>query len=147
MLNGFMAARGRREAESSTTVDLLRIDRVSGAAALYKCGASPTYLLRRGEVTRFSSHTAPLGILESLDAERLSFEVMPGDVLVQISDGFTGGEEECLWLADMLRTKWEGDAEAFARMALNRATGENDDDLSLIVTTIAPAKKGEDEAA
>lgn len=147
MLNGFMAARGRREAESSTTVDLLRIDRVSGAAALYKCGASPTYLLRRGEVTRFSSHTAPLGILESLDAERLSFEVMPGDVLVQISDGFTGGEEECLWLADMLRTKWEGDAEAFARMALNRATGENDDDLSLIVTTIAPAKRGEDEAA
>lgn len=147
MLNGFMAARGRREAESSTTVDLLRIDRVSGAASLYKCGASPTYLLRHGEVTRFSSHTAPLGILESLDAERLSFEVEAGDVLVQISDGFTGGEEECLWLADMLRTKWEGDAEAFARMALNRATGENDDDLSLIVTTIASAKKNEDEAA
>lgn len=146
MLNGFMAARGRREAESSTTVDLLRIDRVSGAATLYKCGAAPTYLLRQGEVTRFSSHTAPVGILESLDAERLSFEVEAGDVLVQISDGFTGGEEECLWLADMLRTKWDGDAEAFARMALNRATKEHADDLSLIVTTVT-ASKAEGEQA
>ncbi len=147
MLNGFMAARGRREAESSTTVDLLRIDRVSGAATLYKCGAAPTYLLRRGEVTRFSSHTAPVGILESLDAERLSFEVEAGDVLVQISDGFTGGEEECLWLADMLRNKWDGDAEAFARMALNRATKEHADDLSLIITTVTAAKAEGEQAA
>jgi stage II sporulation protein E len=126
-------------------VDLLEIGRVSGEAAIFKCGAAPTYLLRRGEVTRFSSRTAPVGILESLDAERISFTVEPGDVLVQVSDGFTGGEEDCPWLAELLLAHFEGDAEAFARMAISRAAAKHADDLSIIVTTVS-AVKAETEA-
>jgi stage II sporulation protein E len=139
ILNGVMAARGHRENEASTTVDLLEVDCVSGEAALFKCGAAPTYLLRAGGVTRFFSRTAPLGILESLDAERLRFAVQPGDVLVQVSDGVTGGEEECVWLADMLMTKWDGNAENFARLVLNHSQQEGGDDLSVIITEIAEA--------
>jgi stage II sporulation protein E len=139
MLNGFLSARGVRDAESSTTVDLLEIDRISGEASLFKCGAAPTYLLRRGEVTRFASRTAPVGILESLDAERIRFEVEAGDVLVQISDGVTKGEEDCPWLAQMLKEKWDGDKENFARMVLNRATQEGEDDLSVMVTAVTAA--------
>ena len=142
MLNGLLAARGAREAESSTTVDLLEIDRVSGEAALYKCGAAPSFLLRRGEVTRFFSRTAPIGILEALDAERLSFTVRAGDVIVQVSDGVTKGEEDCVWLADMLRTRWDGDGEAFARLLLGKAGGEGKDDLSVIITEIGIAPNG-----
>ena len=140
MLNGFLSARGSRESESSTTVDLLEIDRVSGEASLFKCGAAATYLLRRGEITRFSSRTAPVGILESLDAERIRFSVSVGDVLVQMSDGVTKGEEDCPWLVEMLAEKWDGDAEKFARMALGRAAQEGDDDLSIMVTEITHAK-------
>ncbi len=139
MLNGFLSARGQSEGESSTTVDLLEIDRISGTAALFKCGAAPTYLLRRGEVTRFFSRTAPVGILEALDAERITFKVEPGDVVVQVSDGFTGGEEDCPWLTEMIATRYDGDADAFARMALGRASGEGSDDLSIVVTEIGEA--------
>ncbi len=139
MLNGVLAARGRRESEASTTVDLLEVDCVSGEAALFKCGAAPTYLLRRGVTTKFFSRTAPIGILEALDAERLRFEVLPGDVLVQVSDGVTGGEEECLWLSDLLVTRWDGDAEAFARLVLNRADEQGKDDLSVMITQIRAA--------
>ncbi len=147
MLNGFLAARSQRESENSTTVDLLEIDRVKGEAALFKCGAAPTYLLRRGEITRFFSRTAPVGILEALDAERIAFAVEEGDVLVQVSDGFTGGEEDCPWLAEMLQTKYDGDSEAFARMALNRASKEGNDDLSIIVTEVRQAPLPWEEAA
>ena len=148
MLNGFMCARGKRENESSTTVDLLEIDRVHGNATLYKCGAAPTYLLRRGEITRFFSRTAPVGILEALDAERIQFEVKAGDVLLQVSDGFTEGEEDSPWLAEMLRTTWDGDAEAFARRALNHATSSICDDLSIIITEIKEAtEKSEQQSA
>jgi len=136
MLNGFLAARGRQGSETSTTVDLLEIDRVSGEASLFKCGAAPTYLLRRGEITRFFSRTAPVGILEALDAERIRFSVEAGDVIVQVSDGFTGGEEECPWLARMLAEKWDGDAEDFARLAIGRAAKELSDDLSIVVTEV-----------
>ena len=139
ILNGLLAARGRRESEASTTVDLLEIDRVKGEAALYKCGAAPTYLLRRGAVTRFFSRTAPVGILETLDAEKLRFEVEAGDILVQVSDGVTKGEEECPWLADMLITRWDGDAEKFARLVLGRAGRENGDDLSILITEVSEA--------
>ncbi|MBR2011518.1 MAG: SpoIIE family protein phosphatase [Clostridia bacterium] len=139
MLNGFLAARSQGESENSTTVDLLEIDCIKGEAALFKCGAAPTYLLRQGEVTRFFSRTAPVGILEALDAERITFTVEPGDVVVQVSDGFTGGEEDCPWLAEIIATRYDGDSEAFARMALNRASGEGNDDLSIIVTEIGSA--------
>ncbi|MBQ3064303.1 MAG: SpoIIE family protein phosphatase [Clostridia bacterium] len=139
MLNGFLAARSRTEGECSTTVDLLEIDLVGGEAALYKCGAAATFLLRDGKASRFFSHTAPVGILEALDAERIGFTVQPGDLLVQVSDGFTLGEEDCPWLADMLERRYDGDTEAFARLALNRASGKNDDDLSVIITEVGAA--------
>ncbi len=139
MLNGLLAARSQRENEASSTVDLLEVDNVSGKATLYKCGAAPTYLLRAGQITRFFSRTAPIGILDALDAERLSFEVRSGDVLVQVSDGVTGGEEECLWLSEMLQTKWEGDAESFARMVINHATEKDADDLSVLITRVSDA--------
>ena len=140
MLNGFLSARATRESESSTTVDLLEIDRISGESSLFKCGAAPTYLLRRGEITRFSSRTAPVGILESLDAERIRFEVKAGDVIVQVSDDVTGGEEDCPWLVEMLAEKWDGDAEKFARTVLGHAAGIGDDDLSILVTEITRAQ-------
>ena len=139
MLNGVLSARARRENEASSTVDLLEIDTVSGKATLYKCGAAPTYLLRAGQITRFFSRTAPVGILEALDAERLSFEVRSGDVLVQVSDGVTGGEEDCPWLSQMLQTKWEGDAEEFSRMVINHASSAQSDDLSVLITRVSDA--------
>jgi stage II sporulation protein E len=139
MLNGVLAARARRENEASSTVDLLEVDRISGKGTLYKCGAAPTYLLRAGQITRFFSRTAPVGILEALDAERLTFEVQSGDVLVQVSDGITGGEEECQWLAQMLMTKWDGEAEKFARLVLNRADAQGGDDVSVLITEIGDA--------
>jgi stage II sporulation protein E len=139
MLNGVLSARARRENEASSTVDLLEIDTVSGKATLYKCGAAPTYLLRAGQITRFFSRTAPVGILEALDAERLCFEVRSGDVLVQVSDGITGGEEDCPWLSQMLQTRWEGDAEEFCRMVINHASSSQADDLSVMITRIGDA--------
>lgn len=145
MLNGVLAARSQRENEASTTVDLLQIDGVCGTGSFYKCGAAPSYLLRAGQITRFFSRTAPVGILESLDAERISFELQSGDVILQVSDGVTGGEEECPWLADMLLNRWDGEAEKFARLVLNRAGENGGDDLSVMITEIfdAPAPGAE----
>lgn len=147
MLNGFLASRGTRETEASTTVDLLEIDRISGEAALFKCGAAPTYLLRDGEATRFFSRTAPVGILEALDAERISFTLCPGDLLVQVSDGVTGGEEDCAWLAEMLKERFDGDAERLCRMILGGAAERGKDDLSVIVTEIRAATLPHEEVA
>ena len=39
----------------------------------------------------------------------------------------------------MLQTKWEGDAEGFARMVINHATERDADDLSVLVTRVSDA--------
>lgn len=139
MLNGFLAARGVRDAEASATVDLLEVDCVSGEAALFKCGAAPSFLLRSGEVTHFFSRTVPVGIFETLDAERIRFDLQAGDVLVQVSDGVTGSEEDCEWLTELLRTGFDGNAEEFARTVLAKAGKESRDDLSVLITTVRAA--------
>ena len=141
MLNGLLSARSRRECEASTTVDLLEVDLISCEASLFKCGAAPTYLLREGRATRFFSRTAPVGILETLDAERIRFDVREGDVILQVSDGVSGGEEECLWLSELFCNRWDGDAQKFARLVLARASEESEDDLSVLVTEVLAAEK------
>ena len=147
MLNGFLAARGERTEECSTTVDLLEIDCVSKEASLLKCGAATTFLLRRGELSCFSSRTTPLGILETLDAERLCFSVESGDVILQVSDGVTKGEERCPWLEEMLLAEWKGDGEAFARSVLARAACRGDDDVSVLVSEVCAASLGSEETS
>ncbi len=139
MLCSVLLARGRRQNEASTTVDLLEIDRVSGKASVFKCGAAPTYVMRAGKITRYFSRTAPIGIFDMPDVERLSFTVEPGDVIVQVSDGVTGGEEDCPWLSDMLMTRYDGDAKRFAEHVIARAAREERDDLSILVTEIRAA--------
>ena len=139
MLCSVLEARGRRQNEASATVDLLEIDRVQGEAALFKCGAAPTYLLRDGQITRFFSRTAPIGILDEPDVERLGFSLQNGDVIVQVSDGVTQGEEDCPWLVDMLRARYDGDTHQFAKSVLSRAATGEHDDLSVIVTEIKHA--------
>lgn len=141
MLNGFLASRGSGSGESSTTVDLLEVDRISGEGCLFKCGAAPTYLLRDGEVSCFASRTAPAGILESLDAERIAFTLKKGDVLMQVSDGITGEEEDCRWPAEMLRERYDGEREHFVRAVLNRAAEQGDDDMTVILTEIRPSAR------
>lgn len=147
MLNGFLAVRQWRETEASTTVDLLAIDCIGGEATLLKCGAAPTFLLRRGEVTRFFSRTAPVGILETPDAEQIRFAVEAGDILLQVSDGVTGGEEDCPWLSDMLRLRFDGDLEKLARRVLGHAGKESSDDLSVLITEVRPAAAGKAAAS
>ncbi|MBQ9099243.1 MAG: SpoIIE family protein phosphatase [Clostridia bacterium] len=147
MLNGFLSARATGESESSTTVDLLEIDRICMEASLFKCGAAPTFLLRGGTVTRLTSRTAPVGILESLDAERIRFEVQPGDVIVQVSDGITGGEEDCPWLTELLTTHFDGDCDSFVRTVFAKAARRGNDDMSILMTRITDTHEGERASA
>ncbi len=136
LLNGFLATRSAGGREASTTVDLLTVDRVRGEARLFKCGAAPTYLLRDGRVTPFFSPTAPVGILERPDIGMLELALLPGDLLVQVSDGFTDSDGGCPFLAEMLQNEWDGDPQSFVRHAINRAAAHGRDDLSLILTLI-----------
>jgi len=139
MLNGFLRNKGSGSLhECSATVDLMALDRISGRAGFYKCGAAPTYVLRDGSLFKLRSKTLPVGILKDVDQKRIRFELCAGDVIVMVSDGVTQGREECPWLYDLLRRNVEtlgieGVADRIVQYA--KSCG-SDDDVSVLVLRV-----------
>ena len=134
-LNTLLASRGE---ECFATVDLLEVDLMSGKAAFIKSGAAGSYVRRGDSLFRISSETAPIGILPDLDAEKTPFRLQDGDVVVLLSDGITGAQEESLWLCEMLTTGWLDDPEEMADKLLTGARRHNEarDDMTVILLTV-----------
>ena len=139
MLNSFIC--GRRiggEIECSATLDLLEVDLMTGRAEIYKCGAAPGYVYRKGKLFKIRSKTMPIGILKDVDLKHFSFDLCVGDVVVMVSDGVTGESGECPWLFDLLarnlpRHSLERTAELIIKYSTNSGSV---DDISIILIEV-----------
>ena len=141
-LNGFLCRRNEGSAhECSATVDLMELDLIKGEASFYKSGAAPSYVFRDGSLFKLRSRTMPIGILRDTEIKSFNFELSEGDVVVMMSDGVTGGKEECPWLFDLLRQNLENSGlERTADLIMKYAVGHgSDDDISLAVIRIEKA--------
>ena len=116
----------------------MELDTLSGAATFYKSGASPTYVFRNGNLFKLRARSAPLGILRGTSARKVSFDVNVGDLLVMVSDGVTGGREECPRLFDTVRAlSGTSSAEDVADAVVKYAGSEaSSDDISVIAIRI-----------
>lgn len=143
MLNSCLRSRCDTSArECSATLDLMELDLISGKAVFFKNGAAPTYVYRRGNLFKLRSHTMPLGILDVIDTRALELELSEGDAVIMISDGVTGGKEECPYLFDLLKRNAENFAiERVADLIVKYAAGaEAEDDISVMVMKIGSCR-------
>ena len=87
-----------KQEEIFATVDLLELDRINSRATLIKAGAAPTLLIRNGKTTLIEARTPPAGIMRSVIAEKKSFPLEKGDMIVMLSDGImqTGSTQSIL---------------------------------------------------
>lgn len=124
-----------REGAGFTTIDLLRLDRSTGEAALYKYGAAPSYLKKLGRVTRYGGAPLPAG-LEGADRQPdvIRFVLPPDGWLVMVSDGVIGGDGD-EWLQDLLAGWGGGTPDALARRILTVSAdhGGRSDDCAVLV--------------
>lgn len=100
-LNSALALRCEEEG-GFTTIDLFRLDLYTGEAGFYKLGAAPTYVRRKGTVTRVTGSALPAGLTAGdggPDVSRMRLEA--GDSVVLVSDGVTCGEEDG-WVKEAL---------------------------------------------
>ena len=139
MLNGFL--RGRCEGnlcECSATFDMMELDLISGETEFFKSGAAPSYVYRDGSLFKLRSFTMPIGILEETDSKSVKFKLSEGDVVVMMSDGVTGGEDECPWLFDLLlQNVGSAGLERTADLILKYAIGHgSNDDISVAVIRV-----------
>jgi len=139
MLNTFLMAKND---ETFTTVDLLEIDLLSSSAHFIKAGAAPSYVLRGDRLHRIESRTPPAGVLSRMCAEQTAFSLLPGDFIIQMSDGAEDSEEGSGWLVRLLAGEvWENAAslcDSIFRAA--REKGSFRDDLSVSVVRIMNAR-------
>lgn len=124
-----------REGEISSSVDVLQFDTFDGKLICYKCGAAPTFVKRGDNLFRLSSVTVPMGILPEIDAGQTTIEGRPGDVYVMVSDGITGGENECPWLLSYLDAATGEDPERMAQEIVEIAgeQGSRDDRSAIVI--------------
>ena len=130
-LNSMLILRGRAGA---VTVDLAEIRLDTGAAALYKWGAAPSYLLRSGTAEKIGTAAPPPGIrLAELreTVDRLSLG--RGEALIILSDGVDGEEAR---RRGVIRP--EGPAGEMAARLLEAGGAESSDDASVAVVRLHP---------
>jgi len=90
LLNGIYIL---RDDGGFATVDLLQADLVTGEAQLFKWGAAPSYLKRKGKVEKIGTASPPpgLGVGEEHRPEGAKLSLAKGEMLVLVTDG-AGGE-------------------------------------------------------
>lgn len=118
-----------------STVDLLQADLVSGEARLYKWGAAPSYLKRRGAVEKIGTASPPpgLGVGEAHRPEGAKLSLSRGEMLVLVSDG-AGGES-----AERFIRQYSGlSPKELASGVVSCSQSEGEDDRTAAVLALHP---------
>lgn len=134
-VNSALALRNE-ETGAFTTVDLLRVDLYTGQGELCKLGAAPTYLRRKGTVSRISGAALPAGLAEGgAGPDVTGLELAEGDCVLLVSDGIADGGEDG-WLKELL-AGFEGESpKDLARLVMEESekrTGAADDRTVVVV--------------
>ncbi len=126
-----------KEEEVFATVDLIEIDRILRTATLIKAGAAPTFVIRDGRCVRLESKTPPAGIMRKVIADKKTFRLEKGDMIVMLSDGIlqTGSDFPLLPSSGIPPMP---SARALASKILREARRNSDisDDMSVCVLRI-----------
>ena len=128
----------RSKEECPTTVDLFEFDMMNGEAVFYKCGAATSYVKRDGSIFRIRSETMPVGVMKTIDAERIRVEVKVDDIVVMLSDGVSQSPEDSTWLLELLNKPAPPSVKELAERIMDGAleNQKEDDDISVSVLKI-----------
>ena len=117
------------------TVDLLQADLVSGDVWLYKWGAAPSYLKRKGKVEKIGTASLPpgLGAGEAHHPEGTKLSLARGEMLVLVTDG-AGGE-----VAERFIRQYGGGSPRELASGVVSCTGvQGEDDRTAAVLALRP---------
>ena len=131
-----------QEGGGFTTIDLLALDRRTGAATLYKYGAAASYVKRGGTVTRLEGGSLPAGLQDTRQPpEATGIHREPGSVLVLVSDGVTSEGDD--WLRELLASWPGGDSQELAQLILadSRRHGGLKDDCAALALRLEKSEK------
>lgn len=115
--------------DSGAALDLLSVDLYTGRCDLFKAGAAPTYLVRRGKAVTLGARGLPVGLLEGVVGAPTHAALGDGSLAVMVSDGAVSAGDEWL-LAELERLAEEEPqtvADTLLEGAIRRQSGHPDD--------------------
>lgn len=128
--------------ESFSTIDFLRLDPVLKTAEIFKCGAAPSFILKKKKVSVIETESTPIGILDNVNMSVSKFDVAAGDIILIASDGVSG--DRFSWICGELKNLSGRDASYIAKhilqCALDRKIGRRTDDMTVIAVCAAEKK-------
>lgn len=125
--------------EASGTADILSINLYTGKGYFIKCGAISSYIIRENKVIEINGGGAPLGLVGTPITESGLVEIIYGDTIIMLSDGFMPGGD-ISYLTKRLSIKPCESAEEIATEIVNFALSQNkiEDDITALVIKILP---------
>jgi len=145
MLGDIIKARFK---ECFATVDLCELDLVRGNAKFVKSGAADSYIVRNGSVYCVNAQSMPVGITGETSPAELLFSVMPGDVIVMVSDGVAEDKSDGKWIIELLSMLKYESAGELSELILNTAVKEKGriaDDMTVLALQIQDANADEQQ--
>lgn len=127
-----------KDGECTATLDLFRLDLVFGDAMFIKSGAAPSYVKRDKSIFRIRSETAPIGLMKTVDAEKIRVEVKSGDYIIMLSDGISTSVEDSAWLLSYLSREAPSDLEEYGKeiIRLAKKNTKSRDDMTVSIIKI-----------
>ena len=121
--------------ESLATADAVSVNLYTGKTDFYKAGAAPSFIMKRGHISKIGSSGVPAGILGGVDYEESCAILSAGDMVVMVTDGVTDSGEE--WLPSEIRALAEKPPEeiaaSIADTAKKRRSDGHCDDITVMV--------------
>lgn len=134
----------RSSDEMYATVDLAIVDLYTAQTTFMKIGSTPSFIKRGKEVIPVTANNLPIGILQDIDVDFVSMQLLPNDTLVMMSDGIYDAPgyavNKELWMKRMISELQTDDpqemADALLETVVRYHEGEIIDDMTVLVARI-----------
>lgn len=129
--------------EIYATVDLALIDLDTARTTFLKIGSTPSFIKRGNEVITVTASNLPIGILKDIDVDTVSERLLPGDMLIMMTDGIydapSAANKEA-WMKRAIQEIRIRDPQGFADLLLEKAVrgreGTIADDMTVVVAKV-----------
>ena len=129
--------------EIFSTVDMASINLYTGRVKFFKIGAAASFVKRENEVKTIKVSALPMGIIDRIPIESISFQLRKGDQIVIVSDGIADagqGEESMDWVRSSIKEIHSKDPQTMADLIINRAVQRyglrEKDDMTVITAVV-----------
>lgn len=130
--------------EMFATVDLAMVDLNTAKGRFMKIGSTPGFIKRGKQVFTLSAANPPIGILQEIDVETIEMQLMPGDLIILMTDGIYDAPRYATnkdaWMTRIISEIETKDPQDFADCLLEKVVrfrnGQIIDDMTVIVSKV-----------